>query len=566
MSSGTTQSGWIDPTSRFDPKSGFDPLTGVYRSLRPDKPLPPPNQPLSISQFCLSLFRSSATCTATAFVTDATTGLGLSFTEFFYRTNSLARFLHSHFSLSRNDVAFILAPASLHIPVLYFSLLSLGVVISPANPLASDSEVSHQLQLSKPVIAFATSQTAHKLPSLPKGIVLLDSLEFLSWLAQPGCDSGDGLSFIERVHVSQSDPAAILYSSGTTGRVKGVLLTHRNLIAVTGQVLRSEDGSEDTEESLPHPVSLFTLPLFHVFGFFLLAKAVATGETVVLMEKFDFEGMLRAVERYRIVYAPVSPPLVVAMVTSELTDKYDLSSLMALACGGAPLGKETVERFKQKFPNVEIVQGYGLTESCGAVAKTIGPDEVQRHASVGRLAENTEAKIVDTVTGKALPPGQHGELWLRGPAIMKGYVGDDKATSEALDSEGWLRTGDLCYFDSEGFLYIVDRLKELIKYKAYQVPPAELEHLLQSHPEIADVAVIPYPDEEAGQIPMAFVVRKPGSSLSELEVMDFVTKQVTPYKKIRRVAFINSIPKSPAGKILRKELIKLAVSGSMSKL
>ncbi|KAE8736299.1 4-coumarate--CoA ligase-like 5 [Hibiscus syriacus] len=177
-----------------------------------------------------------------------------------------------------------------------------------------------------------------------------------------------------------------------------------------------------------------------------------------------------------------------------------------------------------------------------------------------------EAKVVDPETGDPLPPGQTGELLLRGPLVMKGYVGDEEASAETLDSEGWLRTGDLCYFDSEGLLYVVDRLKELIKYKAYQVPPAELEHLLLSHPGIADAAVIPWADEEAGEIPMAYVVRNNGSSITEAQVMDFIAKQVAPYKKIRRVAFINSIPKSAAGKILRRELINHSISVSSSKL
>ncbi|KAK9278395.1 hypothetical protein L1049_027960 [Liquidambar formosana] len=306
--------------------------------------------------------------------------------------------------------------------------------------------------------------------------------------------------------------------------------------------------------------------MFHVFGFFMLVRAVAVGETLVLMEKFDFEKMLRAVEKYRVTYMPVSPPLVVALAKSEVAGKYDLSSLEYLGCGGAPLGKEVSERFAARFPNVDIGQGYGLTETGGGAARHIGQDECKHYGSVGRLAENMEARIVDPVTGEALPPGQKGELWLRGPTVMKGYVGDDEATAATLDSEGWLKTGDLCYFDSDGFLYIVDRLKELIKYKAYQVPPAELEHLLQSHPDIADVAVIPYPDEEAGQIPMAYVVRKPGSNITEAQVMDFIAKQVAPYKKIRRVAFINSIPKSPAGKILRRELVNHALSGVSSRL
>ncbi|THF96799.1 hypothetical protein TEA_025743 [Camellia sinensis var. sinensis] len=359
------------------------------------------------------------------------------------------------------------------------------------------------------------------------------------------------------VNVNQSDSAAILYSSGTTGRVKGVELTHRNFIAlIAGIHHQSRIEIEENAAAAEPAVSLMILPLFHVFGFFMMIAAAAMGETLVLMERFDFEGMLRAVEEYKVNYMSVSPPLVVALAKSEVAAKYNLTSLRLLGCGGAPLGKEVSQRFTAKFPNVEIVQGYGLTETGGGATGMTGPDESKQFGSVGRLAENMEAKIVDPTTGAALPPGQRGELWLRGPTVMKGdafgaiiyscYVGDDEATAATLDQEGWLKTGDLCYFDSHGFLYIVDRLKELIKYKAYQVPPVELEQLLQLNPEIADAAVIPYPDEEAGQIPMAFVV--------------------APYKKIRRVTFINSIPKSPAGKILRRELTNHALSGASSRL
>ncbi|KAK6250226.1 hypothetical protein SCA6_004231 [Theobroma cacao] len=788
----------------MDPNTGFCYKTGTYSSLKPPIPLPPTDRPLSVAEYCLSLFHSTSTSGATTFVVNATTGQTLAYSQFVSQIHSLAYSVQKRYSLSQNDVAFILSPPSLHTPVLYFALMSLGVIVSPANPLSSNSEIAHQVQLSKPVIAFATSQASHKIPSLKHGTVLLDSPEFLSFLTQCNIDNdiikrvkvnqsdsaailyssgttgrvkgamlthrnliaimtaihhynttegGDndnpqrsvtfftvplfhvfgffmllgavlsadtvvlterfefeemlravekykitgmpvspplvlafvksdltkkydlsslqGLGcggaplgkeiaqrfkekfpnvvlvqprlqlksqkpstnlkkhsfyplpahrivvspanplsseleiahqvqlckpviafatsktssklpslklgtvlldspefltfltqhhvdndFINRVHVSQHDTAAVLYSSGTTGRVKGVMLSHRNLIALIAGFYHIRHFPQERRE--PHPVSFFTVPLFHVFGFFMLARAFSMGQSVVFTERFEFEGMLRAIEKYRITYMPVSPPLVVALSKSDLTKKYDLSSLLLLGCGGAPLGKEVVERFKEKFPAVELVQGYGLTETGGGATRVIGPEEAARYGTVGRLAENMEAKIVDPVTGEALPPGQRGELWLRGPTVMKGYVGDENATAETLDSEGWLKTGDICYFDSEGFLYIVDRLKELIKYKAYQVPPAELEHLLHSHPEIADAAVIPYPDEEAGQIPMAYVVRNPGSSITE--------SQVAPYKKIRRVAFVNSIPKSPAGKILRRELVNHSLSGGLSKL
>ncbi|KAJ6748444.1 4-COUMARATE--COA LIGASE-LIKE 9 [Salix purpurea] len=506
----------------INPRTGFCHQTKTFHSLRPRTPIPPPHQPLSITHFVLSLLQSSTVpTTTTTYLNIPSTGQSITYSQAIDHIHSLSSSLKNHYSLNNKDVAFILCPPSLHVPVLYLSLMHLGVTISPANPLSSDSELTHQIQLCKPKIAFATSQTAHKLPSLPLGTILIDSPEFTSLLTQPKPQASQ-----PRVEVSQSDVAAILYSSGTTGRVKGVGLTHRNLIALISGFHHSRE-EPDPNQPEPPPVSLFILPLFHVFGFFMSINAFSRGETLVLMERFDFVQMLKYVEKYRVTYMPVSPPLIVALVKSDLTEKYDLSSLRALGCGGAPLGKEVADKFKEKFPHVEIAQGYGLTETGGGATRTIGPEETSQLASVGRLSENMEAKIVDPETGEGLGPGQRGELWLRGPTVMKGYVGDEKATVESLLPDGWLKTGDLCYFDSDGFLYIVDRLKELIKYKAFQVPPAELEKLLQSNHEIADAAVIPYPDEEAGQIPMAYVVRKPGSKITEAEIMDSIAKQVS---------------------------------------
>nr|AID56317.1 4-coumarate coenzyme A ligase 4 [Eriobotrya japonica] len=551
---------WIDPQSGYY----HAPHPRPFPPPRPPVPLPPPSQPVSLTQFTLSLLQSSAAKPTTSVLIDAASGRHVSYQTFLSQIHSLTLSLQS-LALSKDHMAFILSPTSFHVPVLYFSLLALGVVVCPANPIGSESEIAHQVRLTRPAIAFATSATADK---LPKGddkirtVILLDSPEFLSMLDRDGSSVTRSDTSVE---VNQTDPAAILFSSGTTGRVKGVILTYRNFIALMAG-LHAPQRKPDPTAPDGQGVLLVTLPLFHVYGFFVVVRAVATGETLVLMERFEFETMLRAVERHKISYMPASPPLIVALAKSELAQKYDLSSLRLLGCGGAPLSKEVVDRFCERFPSAEIGQGYGLTETGGRAARMIDLEECSRRASVGRLAENMEAKIVDPETGEALPPGKTGELWLQGPTIMKGYVGDDKATAEILDEDGWLKTGDLCYFDDEGFLYIVDRLKELIKYKAYQVPPAELEHILQSDPDIVDAAVIPYPVEDAGQIPMAYVVRKPGSNITEAQVMDFVAKQVAPYKRIRRVAFINSIPKSPSGKILRRELVTHALSTGSSKL
>ncbi|KAG2399309.1 4-coumarate--CoA ligase-like 9 [Vigna angularis] len=524
------------PNTTIDPNTGFCSSSKIFHSLRPNVQLPPLSQPLSLTDYALSLLPAAATATENSALIDASTGRQLSYSLFLCQVKSLASSIQSLTPLSKGHVALILIPTSLHVPVLYFSLLSLGVTVAPANPLSTASELTHLVRLTKPAIAFATSAVASNIPALKFGTVLTDSPLFLSMLDA----NVDSHSRAPGVEVSQSESAAILFSSGTTGRVKGVFLTHRNFIALISGYYHLRNNQLAAGEAETQPVSLITLPLFHVFGFFMLVRSIALGETLVLMQRFDFEGMLKTVERYKISMMPVSPPLVVALAKSELVNKYDISSLRMLGCGGAPLGEQVASDFKAKFPNVEISQvplleiakpGYGLTESGGGAARSFGPEEMKRHGSVGRLSENMEAKIVDPETGEALPPCRKGELWIRGPTIMKAR-----------------------------FIYGV------MVMVTVQVPPAELEHILHTNPEIADAAVVPYPDEEAGQIPMAFVVRKPGSNISANQVMEFVAKQVSPYKKIRRVSFVNSIPKSPAGKILRRELVDYALSSGSSKL
>ncbi|KAL5537377.1 hypothetical protein UlMin_045454 [Ulmus minor] len=535
----------------IDPKNGFDSLTKTFHPMRPPFNLPPEHLPLSTAAYALSLRRSSPWPDSVALIS-STTSQPLYFSEFARRIKTLTANLQSVIQLSKGETAFLLTPNSIHVPIIYFSLLSLGVVISPANPTSTEPEIDRLIELSKPVIAFATSATAHKLKNQPIKIILIDSPEFESLTAISNREP-------EPVEVKQSDSAAIMYSSGTTGKVKGAVLTHRNLIAMLAGY-----HANRVERKSP-VVILYTVPYFHMVGFFYTTKSIALGETVVVMERFEMRKMLRSVEEFRVTHVTLVPPLVVAMTKSHLTADYDLSSLETIACGTAPLGKEVIKKFKTKFPKVTLAQGYGLTEASGAVFRTAKPEETLRFGSTGRLSEGFEAKIIDPESGDALLPGKQGELWIRGPTIMKGYIGDGEATSATIVAGGWLRTGDLCYIDEEGYLYVVDRLKELIKYKGYQVAPAELEQLLLSHPEIIDAAVIPYPDEEAGEIPMAIVVKEAKSSLRESDVLGFVAKKVAPYKKVRKVAFVDSIPKTGSGKILRREL-KTFVSSSFSRL
>ncbi|RLM57744.1 4-coumarate--CoA ligase-like 7 isoform X1 [Panicum miliaceum] len=537
-----------------DGRSGYCEATRTFRSLRPPVPLPPKDAPLSFPAFAFSLLPSPPP--AHPALLDAATGEAVSFPAFRSQVRALAGALRSRLGLQRGDVAFVLAPARLDVPVLYFALLSFGAVASPANPALTAAEVAHLVALSGASVAFAVSSTAAKVPAgLPT--VLLDSDQFRSFLRSEG--RGEGLA-PETVAVRQSETAAIQYSSGTTGRVKAAALSHRNFIAMAA-------GSHALAPKPRHGCDRMLLgaPMFHSLGFYFALKAVVLGQTTVLVTdavaRRGVKGVVEAAERWAVTEMTAAPPVVMAMAKEPCV----LEALERVVCGGAPLPTTAAERFRLRFPNVDLCMGYGSTEA-GGISLMIGREECSRIGSAGRVSENVEVKIVDHVTGKPLSVGQKGELLVRGPAVMTGYVGDDEANASTFDSEGWLKTGDLCYIDQDGFLFVVDRLKELIKYKGYQVPPAELELVLQTLPAVVDAAVMPYPHEEAGQIPIALVVRLPGSKITEAEVMDHVAKRVAPYKKIRKVLFVDSIPKSPAGKILRRQLTNYVQYSAVSRL
>ncbi|GLJ42765.1 hypothetical protein SUGI_0886780 [Cryptomeria japonica] len=538
--------------SDLNPSSGFSMATGIYYSKRDPIPIPPPHQHLDLTTYVFSHPHNTEIA-----IIDAQSNAQLSYRTLRHNVRALATGLQ-RLGIRKRDVVLIILPNIIHVPSIYLAIVSIGAILTTANPLNTEIEIRKQVADSNPVLAFAAPEFAHKARAAKLPVVLTQSTnltandsEYVATLHE--LFQSDVNNF-QPVDIQQEDTATLLYSSGTTGKSKGVVATHRNHIAMVAGFVNSIDTQ--------NIITLCTMPLFHVYGFFYSVSSVATGTKLVLMAKFDFAQMLANVERYKVTSLPVAPPIFVALTKSPIVTKYDLSSLKRIGSGGAPLGKETIDEFMALFPNIEVSQGYGLTESSGAVTFTSTGEEKKKYGTAGLLAANVEAKIVDVVSKKALPPNQRGELWLRGPTIMKGYFSNDEATATTLDSEGWLKTGDLCYFDEEGFLFVVDRIKELIKYKGYQVAPAELEELLLSNPEISDAAVIPYPDKEAGQIPMSFIVRKAGSKLNEEDVKSFVSKQVAPYKKIRRVAFVTSIPKSASGKILRKDLIQQTVTSS----
>jgi acyl-CoA synthetase (AMP-forming)/AMP-acid ligase II len=341
--------------------------------------------------------------------------------------------------------------------------------------------------------------------------------------------------------------ALLPYSSGTTGLPKGVMLTHANLVTTVRQINR---GLRLTA----HDTVLAVAPFFHVMGFTAtLALPLACGATVVTMPRFDLEGFLALVQRHRVTVLVVPPPIMAALARHPLVDRYDLSSLQLIVSGGAPLGADLQRAVAARVPGAAVGQGWGLTETSIGVT-TPDRDAGTVPGSVGRVMPNTELRVVDPDTRHDLAAGEPGELWARGPQVMAGYLGRPDATAEMVDADGWLHTGDLGRVDDDGNVFVVDRLKELIKVSAYQVAPAELEALLAGHPAVADAAVIPRPDATYGEVPVALVV--PGAEVDPDELMAWVAAQVAPHKRVRAVRLVDAIPRTPSGKLLRRVLIE----------
>ncbi|CAI0427768.1 unnamed protein product [Linum tenue] len=333
------------------------------------------------------------------------------------------------------------------------------------------------------------------------------------------------------------------------------MLTHRGLV----------DGENPNLYFHRDDVILCVLPLFHIYSLnSIMLCGLRVGAAILIMPKFEIGALMGLVERYKVTIAPFVPPIVLAIAKSPEIDRYDLSSIRMVMSGAAPMGKELEDAVRAKLPNATLGQGYGMTEAgpvlsmCLAFAKE--PFDIKSGAC-GTVVRNAEMKIVDPPTGTSLPRNQAGEICIRGSQIMKGYLNDPEATANTMDKEGWLHTGDIGYIDDDSELFIVDRLKELIKYKGFQVAPAELEAMLLAHPNISDAAVVPMKDESAGEVPVAFVVRSNGSKISEDEIRQYISKQVIFYKRISRVFFTDSIPKAPSGKILRKDLRARLVVG-----
>jgi 4-coumarate--CoA ligase len=349
----------------------------------------------------------------------------------------------------------------------------------------------------------------------------------------------------EQTPVAAGDLVVLPYSSGTTGTNKGVMLTHGNLVSNVAQVLSGADIREDE-------AFIAVLPFFHIYGMqVLMNTGLRAGVTIITMPRFDLEQFLQLHQDHGITRSFVAPPIVVALAKHPIVDNYDLSKLEQVFSGAAPLSAELALECGARL-GCDVVQGYGMTE-LSPVSHLTPPGNV-KPGSCGVTAPSTMTKVIDPATGEELGIDQDGEVCVRGPQVMVGYLNNQQATDATIDPDGWLHTGDIGHVDADGHLYVVDRLKELIKYNGFQVAPAELEALLLAHPAVADAAVIGRPDESAGEIPVGFVVLRPGAEATEADISDFVAGQVAHYKQLRHVEFIDAIPKSASGKILRRLL------------
>ncbi|KAF7838052.1 4-coumarate--CoA ligase 2-like [Senna tora] len=444
-----------------------------------------------------------------------------------------------------------------------------GAAVTMANPFFTPAELAKQAAASKPKLIITQAAYVDKINdfAVSNGVLVMcidddysssdEGVLRFSQLTQ------SNESEIPAVKINPADDVVALpYSSGTSGVPKGVMLTHKNLVTTVAQLV---DGENPNQYTRPEDVLLCVLPLFHIYALnSIMLCGIRAGAAIVIMSKYETTRVLEVIEKYKVTVVSIVPPILLAMVKSEDVERYDLSSIRMVVTGAAPVSVELEGALRAKLPHAKFGQGYGMTEGGPlAISLAFAKEAMEvKSGACGCVIRNAEMKIVDIETGASLPRNKSGEICIRGNQVMKGYLNDPEATKRTIDKEGWLHTGDIGYIDDDDQLFIVDRLKEIIKYKGFQVAPAELESLLIAHPHISDAAVVPMQDEAAGEVPVAFVVRSNGSKISEHEIKQYIAQQVVYYKRIHKVIFTDTIPKATSGKILRKDLkARLAAAG-----
>ncbi|KAI0489242.1 hypothetical protein KFK09_029084 [Dendrobium nobile] len=495
------------------------PETVIFRSRLPDIPI---SNHLPLHTYC---FEKLSDFADNPCLISGTSGRIYTFAETYLLSRRTAAGLSS-LGIKHGDVILLLLQ---NIPEFAFAFMAasfLGASATAANPFSTPAEIHKQFKASGAKLIITHSIFVDKLQTGTTVIAVDDPPPDKSCLPFTVLSDANESEISELISISPDDTVALPFSSGTTGLPKGVMLTHRSMITSIAQQV---DGENPNLFLKSDDVVLCVLPLFHIFSLnFTLLCSLRSGAAVLTMPKFEIEAMLRLIQKYKVTATAVVPPLVLALAKSPLLESFDLNSIRIVLSGAAPLGKELQTALCRRLPHAVFGQGYGMTEAgpvismCPAFAKH--PTEA-KSGSCGTVVRNAELKVIDTETGFSLGRNKSGEICIRGAQIMKGYLNDPEATLAAIDVEGWLHTGDVGYVDDDDEIYIVDRVKELIKFKGYQVPPAELEGLLLSHPFIADAAVVPQNDEVAGEVPVAFIVRSKDTELTEETVKEFIAKQ-----------------------------------------
>ncbi|KAF4390484.1 hypothetical protein F8388_005981 [Cannabis sativa] len=466
--------------------------------------------------------------------------------------------------LRKGHVVVVVLPNVVEYAIVALGIMAAGGVFSGSNPAAHVLEIKKQVEDSGAKLIVTNASFYDKVKGLEVPVIAVEEEVVvegaINWhKLLEAADRAGTCHIKEEVH--QNDLCALPFSSGTTGLSKGVMLTHRNLVANLCSTLFAIKP-----EMIGQVTVLGLMPFFHIYGITGICCATLRNKgKVVVMERYDLRTFVKALVSHEVTFAPVVPPIISDLVKKPMVDEFDLTNLklQAVMSAAAPLAPELLRAFETKFPKVHVQEAYGLTEhSC--ITLTHGDDPANGYSrakknSVGFILPNLEVKFLDPDTARSLPQNTPGELCVRSQCVMQGYYNNKEETARAIDKEGWLHTGDIGYIDEDGDVFIVDRIKEMIKYKGFQVAPAELEAILLTHPSVEDAAVFPMVDEEAGEIPAACVVLAPEAKESEEEIMKYVASNVAHYKKVRVVHFVDSIPKSPSGKIMRR-LLKQAMA------